>query len=67
MTMKRRNPALARRAPQGDLSGEAITPKSTPALLDIQARHIVRRCPISMTAARVVAELAFGSAGRASA
>jgi hypothetical protein len=64
MAQKTRNPALARRAPQGDLSGEAITSESSLPLIDLQAQFVARRCPISMTAARVVAELCF-STGRA--
>jgi hypothetical protein len=43
-----------------DCFGEQNSSEFTP-LLDLQARHIVRRTPISMSAARVFAEFAFAT------
>jgi hypothetical protein len=65
MAQKHRSrPARNGTARDCDCFGEQNSPEFSPSLLDLQARHIVRRTPISMTAARIVAELCF-STGRA--
>ncbi len=63
MSHKRQNPALARRAPEGVRFGRQDTSDSTSRLLDLQTHRLATRFPISLSVARVVAEIYY--AGRA--
>jgi hypothetical protein len=63
MSHKRQNPALARRAPKDVFAERLDTSEiANPAtLVDRQARRLLARFPISLAAARTVAELHYST------